>query len=112
MSKKMLPTASTLMRALVVAAVLAGIVNTAVPLFGILSANTMGNVCPPSVDKVIFTVATLIGAAFVFATSQVIVWVVPASHVRAVFGWVITNGPLSALTLTFIPALLMPPPPA
>jgi hypothetical protein len=41
----------------------------------VLAANTVGNVCPPSVDKDIFTLAQLTGAAVVLATAQVIVCV-------------------------------------
>ena len=71
MSKKMLPTASTLMRAVVV--VTFAIVTDSVPSFAVLAARTVGNVTPPSVDNEIFTLAALTGAAVVPATFQVTV---------------------------------------
>src|SRR5262249_47242580 len=62
-SKKMFPTASTLMRAWVVATLAVfGMVTLAEPLFGTLAASTNGKVFPPSVDNVIFTFAQLTGA--------------------------------------------------
>jgi hypothetical protein len=58
-SKKTLPTASTLMRAIVVG--VPGIVTTSPPSFAVLSAKTTGKVLPPSVDRVIFTFEAFIG---------------------------------------------------
>src|SRR6476469_11139704 len=69
-SKKILPTASTLIRACVV--VVAGTVKLNDPLFGALAAITVGNVWPPSVESEIFTFATFTGLAFVLFTAQVI----------------------------------------
>ena len=48
MSKKILPTASTFILAVVVAVF--GITNASDPSLGVLAANTVGKVCPPSVD--------------------------------------------------------------
>lgn len=70
-SKKILPTASTLILAVVVGVL--GIVTAWVPSFGVLAINTVGNVCPPSVLKEIFTLAQLTGAAVVLATAHVMV---------------------------------------
>ena len=71
MSKKMLPTASTLMRAVVVLTF--GTMMVWLPSLGVLSAMTMGNVWPPSVDSEILTLAALMGAALVPLTAQVTV---------------------------------------
>src|SRR3954447_7163570 len=73
-SKKMLPTASTLMRAL--SAVTCGKVISCEPSLGVEAARTVGKVCPPSVDRLILTLATLIGTTSVPATSHVIVFLV------------------------------------
>ena len=70
-SKKILPTASILIRAVVLKPT--GIVTACVPSFGVVASNTVGKVKPPSVEKEIFTLAQLIGAALVLFTSQVIV---------------------------------------
>lgn len=74
-SKKILPTASTFILAVVVGVF--GITNASVPSFGVLAANTVGKVCPPSVLKEIFTLAQLTGEAVVLATAQVMVCVEP-----------------------------------
>jgi hypothetical protein len=74
-SKKTLFTASTLILAVLVLTF--GIATFALPLLGTDAASTVGNVCPPSVDSEILTFAVLTGAAVVFATFQVTVWVVP-----------------------------------
>src|SRR5881227_2564962 len=84
MSKNTLPTASTLMRAVVVGVF--GTKTDSLPSFGVLAASTSENVFPPSVDSDIFTFAVLMGEAVVPATSQVTVWWVPVIHVSAVFG--------------------------
>src|SRR5437868_3791667 len=68
-SKKILPTASTLILAVVVGVF--GMVSTSVPSFGVLADSTVGNVCPPSVESDIFTFAQLIGERFVLFTLQV-----------------------------------------
>ena len=70
-SKKIFPTASTFILAVV--EVPAGMVTAADPSLGVLAANTLGKVCPPSVDSVILTLAQLTGAKVVLFTSQVIV---------------------------------------
>ena len=59
-SKKMFPTASTFTRAVVVSVF--GSVTTSDPSFGVDAASTVGYVCPPSADSVIFTLAVLTGA--------------------------------------------------
>jgi hypothetical protein len=70
-SKKILPIASTLIRAVVVGVL--GIVSDSVPSLAVLAESTVGNVLPPSVEREILTFATLTGASVVLATSQVIV---------------------------------------
>ena len=72
-SKKILPTASTFILAVVVGVL--GITNASVPSFGVLAAKTVGNVCPPSVLNDIFTLAQLTGEAVVLATAHVTVCV-------------------------------------
>ena len=74
-SKKIFPTASTFILAVVVGVF--GITNASVPSFGVLAINTVGKVCPPSVLKEIFTFAQLTGAAVVLATLHVMVCVDP-----------------------------------
>ena len=99
-SKKIFPTASTFIRAVVVAVL--GIVNVSVPSFAVLADNTVGNVCPPSVDKDIFTLAQLTGEAVVLATDHVIACAEPPAHDTAVLGAVTAKGPDAALTVTTI----------
>src|SRR2546423_12191746 len=108
MSKKILPTASTLTRAVVVGAL--GTVTFSVPSLGVLVSSTVGKLFPPSVESEILTLAQLTGAAVVLATFHVTVWVEPAAQLTAVLGAVTTNGPLVADTLTCIESELMPPP--
>src|SRR5262245_12048627 len=74
-SKKMLPTASTLIRASVVA--MFGIVTGSEPSFAVLAAKTTGYVWPPSDDRLIFTFAVPMGARSVPALSQVTVCAEP-----------------------------------
>ena len=69
-SKKMLPTASTLIRAVVVLTL--GKVTNSDPSFGVLAASTYGKVEPPSVDSEIITLGAS-SAVFVLLTSQVTV---------------------------------------
>ena len=83
-SKKILPTASTFILAVVVAPT--GITTGSVPSLGVLAANTVGKVCPPSVLNEIFTFAQLTGAAVVLFTLQVMFCVEPPAQVTAVFG--------------------------
>src|SRR5688572_24725715 len=107
----MLPTASTRTRAWVLA-VLAGIVTPWLPSFGVLASSTIGNVLPPSVDKVMRTLAVLTGAAVVDATFQVTVCAEPEGQLTAVFGAVTANGPAAVVTVTLLLASFVPPPPA
>ena len=90
-SKKILPTASTLIRAVVLGVL--GMVTAWLPSLGVLATNTVGKVCPPSVDKDIFTLAQLTGAAVVLATAHVTVCVEPPAHDTAVLGAETENGP-------------------
>ena len=69
-SKKIFPTASTLIRAVVLGVL--GIVTTCDPSLGVLAINVV-KVFPPSVDNDIFTLAQLTGAAVVLLTDQVTV---------------------------------------
>jgi hypothetical protein len=108
-SKKMLPTASTFILAVVVAVF--GIVTFSDPSFAVLAESTVGNVVPPSVDKEIFTFAALTGALLVLATFHVTVWMEPPAYVTAVFGEVTTNGPLLPSTVTVDEAARIPPVP-
>ena len=100
MSKKILPAASTFILAVVVAVL--GIVKASLPSLGVLAANTVGNVCPPSVLKDIFTLAQLTGEAVVLATFHVIVCVEPPAQLTAVLGAVTVNGPEVFVTVTTI----------
>ena len=97
-SKKMLPTASTFILAVVLAEL--GIVTDWEPSFGVLAANTVGNVCPPFVLKDIFTLAQLTGEAVVLATFHVTVCAEPPAQLTAVLGAVTVNGPEVLLTVT------------
>ena len=97
-SKKILPTASTFILAVVDGVF--GITNASVPSLAVLVVNTVGKVWPPSVDNDIFTLAQLTGAAVVLATDQVMVCDTPPTHDTAVLGAVTANGPEAALTVT------------
>ena len=90
-SKKMLPTASTFILAVLLG--MLGRVTDCEPSFGVLAANTVGNVCPPSVLKDIFTLAQLTGEAVVLATFHVTVCAEPLAQLTAVLGEVTVNGP-------------------
>ena len=109
-SKKILPTASTLILACVVA--IFGTVMFSEPSFGVLPKRTVGNVFPPSVLNDILTLAQLTGDAVVPATFHVTDCVELPAHVTAVFGAVTTNGPVAELTVTTISSLLLAGPPA
>ena len=100
MSKKMLPTASTFI--LAVEVVPTGIVTACDPSLGVVAAKTIGNVCPPSVDIDILTLAQLTGAAVVFATFHVTVCDEPPAHETFVLGDVTVKGPEVLLTVTII----------
>src|SRR4051812_49824730 len=65
-SKKILPAASTLMRAWLV--VIFGSTTVWEPSLGVPLTSVMGKVLPPLVDNKIFTVAALMGDAVVPAT--------------------------------------------
>src|SRR5262245_24667558 len=82
------------------------------PSLVVLAASTSGNVFPPSVERLILTLAQLTGAAVVPLTFQVTVCVPPPVQVTAVFGAVTANGPAAAVTFTVVEALETPPPPA
>ena len=70
-SKKMLPTASTLTRAVEVVRLGSG--TDSEPSLGVLAASTVGNVVPPSVESEILTIAALTGTPALLATFQVTV---------------------------------------
>ena len=99
-SKKILPTASTFILSVELAVL--GMVNACDRSFGVLAINTVGNVCPPSVLKEIFTLAQLTGAAVVLATFHVMVCEEPPAQLTAVLGAVMINGPDVLLTVTTI----------
>lgn len=71
--KKMLPMASTFTRALEPG--VPGIVTVSDPSLDVLLARIIGKVEPPSVERLILTLAQLTGALFVLATVQVTVCV-------------------------------------
>jgi hypothetical protein len=71
MSKKIFPTASTLI--LAVEVVTLGMVTFSVPSLAVDARSTTGKVLPPSVDNDTLTFAALTGAAVVFATLHVTV---------------------------------------
>ena len=106
-SKKIFPTASIFILAVVVAVF--GIVITSDPSFAVLADKTVGNVWPPSVDKEILTFAQLTGAAVVLATDHVIVCDDPPTYDTAVLGAVTAKGPEAALTVTTISAKFVCP---
>jgi len=101
MSKKMFPTDSTFIRAVVVAVL--GIVTACVPSFAVPETNVVGKVKPPSVESKIFTVLQLMGVRFVELTDQVMVCVEPTAQlVPAASNPVTANGPAVAFTVTVI----------
>lgn len=97
-SKKILPTDSTFTRQVVLCE--EGTVITSDPSFAVAVANTVGNVCPPSVDNNIFTDAQFTDPALVPFTLQVTVAVPPALQVTAELGAVTANGPEVLVTVT------------
>jgi hypothetical protein len=100
-SKKILPTDSTLILAVVDA--LFGTVIVSDPSFGVFEINTTGHVKPPSVDNKIFTLAQLTGAKSDPLTVQVTVCVLPEAQViPVVFGAETPNGPDVPFTVTII----------
>ena len=98
MSKKILPTASTFILAVVV--VPTGIVTASEPSLAVLATNTVGNVFPPSVDMDIFTFAQLTAPALVLATFHVTVCDEPPAQETFVLGEVTENGPEVFVTVT------------
>jgi hypothetical protein len=99
-SKKMFPTASTLILAVEDEA--EGRVTAWLPSLGVLAARTVGNVCPPSVERLIITFAQLTGANVLLATDHVTVCEVPPCQLTFVFGAVTANGPEVFETVTVI----------
>src|SRR6476661_981833 len=90
--------------------VMAGSVTMALPLLGTPLSSVVGYVKPPSVERRMFTVAQLTGAAVVPATFQVTVWAAPPVQVTAVLGAVTTKGPAVLLTFRLRKALKSTPP--
>jgi hypothetical protein len=76
--KKILPAPSTFTRAPPLG--VPGIVTSSDPSFGVLFAKTIGNVEPPSVERLILTFAQLTGALLVFATAHVTSCVEPVGQ--------------------------------
>jgi hypothetical protein len=105
-SKKIFPTASTFILAVVVGVL--GIVTTSLPSLVVLATNVL-NVVPPFVEMDIFTLAQLTGAAVVLATLHVIVCDELPAHDTAVLGAVTAKGPDELLTVTVISAKLVCP---
>ena len=105
-SKKIFPMASTFILAVVVGVL--GIVTTSLPSLGVLATNVL-NVVPPSVERDIFTLAQLTGAAVVPATFHVIVCDELPGHDTAVLGEVTEKGPDELVTVTVISAKLVCP---
>ena len=70
-SKKILPTASIFIRHVLLET--DGTVMDSDQSFAVLASNTVGNVCPPSVDNDILTLAQLTGASAVPFTLHVTV---------------------------------------
>ena len=80
-----------------------GIITCAEPLFSAVSANTSGNVLPPSLDNKIFTLDALIGLLSVPATSQIISFSDPPFIILP--NWfcdLIVNGPALAIEVISI----------
>jgi hypothetical protein len=98
-SKKIFPTASIFILAVVVGVL--GIVTTSVPSLGVLATKLL-KVVPPSVERDIFTLAQLTGAAVVLATLHVIVCDELPAHDTAVLGAVTAKGPDELVTVTVI----------
>jgi len=105
-SKKIFPTASTFILAVVVGVL--GMVTTSLPSLAVLATRVL-KVVPPSVEIEIFTLAQLTGAAVVLATFQVMVWEEPPAHDTAVLGEVTEKGPDELVTVTVMSAKLVCP---
>ncbi len=98
-SKKILPTASTFILAVVVGVL--GMVTAWLPSLGVLASSVV-NVVPPLVEMEIITLAQLTGAAVVLFTDQVMVCVEFPAHDTAVLGAVTAKGPEVLETVTTI----------
>lgn len=94
------------------AGVLAGMLTLSLPSLGVEAASSIGQLAPPSSDRVMRTLAALMPLAVVPATSQVTACALPAAQLTAVLGAVTRNGPAAAATVTAVLASLVPPPPA
>jgi hypothetical protein len=105
-SKKILPTASTFILAVVVGVL--GMVTASLPSLVVLATKVL-KVVPPSVEIDIFTLAQLTGDAVVLATFHVIVCDELPAHDTAVLGDVTENGPDVLVTVTTISAKLVCP---
>ena len=105
-SKKILPTASTFILAVVVGVL--GMVTTSLPSLVVLATNVL-KVVPPSVEMDIFTLAQLTGEAVVLATFQVTVCDELPAHDTAVLGAVTEKGPDVLVTVTVMSAKLVCP---
>ena len=110
MSKKILPLAITLILANEVR--LLGTFISSDPSFGVFAASRIGNVKPPSVERLMLTWLALIGAMSVPETFHVMVLKEPTSQLVAVLGLVTINGPAVPLTVINISSEQTPPPPA
>lgn len=106
-SKKMFPTASTFIRAVVVS--MSGIRTDSAPSLGVLAARMVGKVLPPSVEREILTFAALTGAAVVPLTFQVTLKLVSLWTLMLVLGAVTANGPEPPSTVTTATVVLIPP---
>jgi hypothetical protein len=100
-SKKILPTASTFILAVVVGVL--GLVTTSLPSLAVLATKVL-KVVPPSVEIEIFTLAQLTGEAVVLATFQVTVCDELPAHDTAVLGAVTEKGPDVLVTVTVMSA--------
>ena len=105
-SKKILPTASTFILAVVVGVL--GIITTSLPSLAVLATKVL-KVVPPSVEMDIFTLAQLTGEAVVPATFQVTVCDELPAHDTAVLGAVTENGPEVLVTVTVMSAKFVCP---
>ena len=108
MSKKILPTASTLMRAVVLAEL--GTVTVFDPVLGVEGVNIVGKLLPPSVDNEIFTFVAFTGRAAVPAGFHVTFNKLPPTTETAVLGAVTVNGPEVPSIVMLDIAVPMPPP--
>jgi hypothetical protein len=90
MSKKMLPTPSTFILAAAVGRL--GTLIDSEPSFGVEASIVVGNVCPPSVESEILTLAVFMPPAVVPLTSHVTVWPVFPVQFEGVFCVVTLKG--------------------